>query len=146
MNFSLGSDHAGFQYKELIKLHLITLGHGIEDCGPFTEESVDYADFGHPVAKNVENKYSDLGIVVCGSGNGINMTVNKYQGIRAALCWLPELAALARQHNDANILALPARFIDAETALACVDAFINAHFEGGRHAVRIQKIPCGSSL
>ena len=146
MNFSLGSDHAGFKYKELIKLHLMTLGHGIEDCGPFTEESVDYADFGHPVAKNVENKYSDLGIVVCGSGNGINMTVNKYQGIRAALCWLPELAALARQHNDANVLSLPARFIDAETALACVDAFINAHFEGGRHAVRVQKIPCGRSL
>ena len=146
MNFSLGSDHAGFKYKELIKLHLITLGHGIEDCGPFTEESVDYADFGHLVAKNVESKHSDLGIVVCGSGNGINMTVNKYQGIRAALCWMPELAALARQHNDANVLSLPARFIDAETALACVDAFINAHFEGGRHAVRVQKIPRGSSL
>jgi ribose 5-phosphate isomerase B len=146
MNFSIGSDHAGFKYKELIKLHLMTLGHGIEDCGPFTEESVDYADFGHPVAKNVESKHSDLGIVVCGSGNGINMTVNKYQGIRGALCWLPGLAALARQHNDANVLALPARFIDVETALACVDAFINAHFEGGRHAARIQKIPCGSSL
>jgi ribose 5-phosphate isomerase B len=146
MNFSLGSDHAGFKYKELIKLHLMTLGHGIEDCGPFTEESVDYADFGHPVAKNVESKHSDLGIVVCGSGNGINMTVNKYQGIRGALCWLPGLAALARQHNDANVLALPARFIDVETALACVDAFINAHFEGGRHAARIQKIPYGSSL
>ena len=146
MNFSLGSDHAGFKYKELIKLHLITLGHGIEDCGPFTEESVDYADFGHPVAQNVESKHSDLGIVICGSGNGINMTVNKYQGIRAALCWMPELAALARQHNDANVLSLPARFIDAETAIACVDAFINAHFEGGRHAARVQKIPCGSSL
>ncbi len=146
MNFSLGSDHAGFKYKELIKGHLMALGHNVEDCGPFTEESVDYADFGHSVAKNVENKHSDLGIVVCGSGNGINMTVNKYQGIRGALCWLPELASLARQHNDANVLALPARFIDAETALACVDAFIGAHFEGGRHAVRIQKIPCGSSL
>jgi ribose 5-phosphate isomerase B len=146
MIFSLGSDHAGFQYKELIKMHLMNLGHRIEDFGPFTEESVDYADFGHPVAKNVESNHSDLGIVVCGSGNGINMTVNKYQGIRSALCWLPELAALARQHNDANILALPARFIDAETALACVDAFINAHFEGGRHAVRIQKISRGSSL
>jgi ribose 5-phosphate isomerase B len=146
MHFSLGSDHAGFKYKELIKLHLMALGHSVEDCGPFTEESVDYADFGHPVAKNVESKRSDLGIVVCGSGNGINMTVNKYQGIRGALCWLPELAALARQHNDANVLALPARFIEAETALTCVDAFINAHFEGGRHAARIQKIPCGSSL
>lgn len=146
MHISLGSDHAGFKYKELIKRHLLTLGHGVEDSGSFNEESVDYADFGHIVAKNVENKQCDLGIVVCGSGNGINITVNKYQGIRGALCWLPELAALARQHNDANVLALPARFIAAETALACVDAFISAHFEGGRHAVRIQKIPRGSSL
>lgn len=146
MHFSLGSDHAGFKYKEFIKLHLMTLGHSVEDCGPSNEESVDYADFGHAVAKNVESKLSDFGIVVCGSGNGINMTVNKYQGIRGALCWLPELAALARQHNDANVLALPARFIELETALACVDAFIAAHFEGGRHAARIQKIPCGSSL
>lgn len=124
----------------------MALGHSVEDCGPFNEESVDYADFGHTVAQNVESMQCDLGIVVCGSGNGINMTVNKYQGIRGALCWLPELASLARQHNDANVLALPARFIEAETALACVDAFINAHFEGGRHAARIQKIPCGSSL
>jgi len=146
MIFSLGSDHAGFKYKELIKAHLLVLGHKIEDCGPFTEESVDYADFGHCVARSVESKQSDLGIVVCGSGNGISMTVNKHQGIRGALCWLPELAALARQHNDANVLALPARFIDSETALACIDAFINAGFEGGRHALRIEKIPRGGSV
>ncbi|NQW41739.1 MAG: ribose 5-phosphate isomerase B [Cryomorphaceae bacterium] len=146
MNFSLGSDHAGFKYKEAIKTHILSLGHKIEDCGSFSEESVDYADFGHRVARNVESRKSDFGIVLCGSGNGINMTVNKHQGIRGALCWLPELAALARQHNDANVLALPARFIELETAMACIDAFINASFEGGRHALRIEKIPHGGSI
>ena len=142
MHFSLGSDHAGFKYKELIKGHLMALGHSVEDCGPFNEDSVDYADFGHPVAKNVESKHSDLGIVVCGSGNGINMTVNKHQSIRSALCWTKEIAELERLHNDANIIAVPARFVSEELALEMITIFLETAFEGGRHANRVNKIRC----
>jgi ribose 5-phosphate isomerase B len=103
---------------------------------------VDYPDFAHPVANGVESKTFDLGIVICGSGNGINMAVNKHQGVRSALCWLPVLAALARQHNNANVLALPARFIEEGVALLCVDKFLNTDFEGGRHEKRVNKIKC----
>ena len=138
MIFSLGSDHAGFKYKELIKAHLLALGHKIEDCGPFTEESVDYADFGHCVARSLESKQSDLGIVVCGSGNGISMTVNKHQGIRGALCWLPELAALARQHNDANVLSIGARFVTVDEIMQAVEVFLKTSFSHEeRHADRV---------
>ena len=141
MNFSLGSDHAGFKYKELIKGHLMALGHNVQDCGSFTEESVDYADFGHSVAKNVENKHSDLGIVVCGSGNGINMTVNKYQGIRGALCWLPELASLARQHNDANFLCLGSNNVDVNLAIEMIKIFTSTRTSAElKHKIRIAQL------
>lgn len=146
MKLSLGSDHAGFPLKEAIKAHLTQLGHEVCDRGTFSLDSVDYPDFGHAVARDVVSNQSELGIVVCGSGNGINMSVNTHEGIRGALCWLPELASLARQHNDANVLSLPGRFISEEVGLACVDAFIEASFEGGRHATRVAKISCGDTL
>lgn len=141
-NLAIGCDHAGFPYKEAIIARLKTREIAVIDHGTHSPDSVDYPDFVHPVAEDVENGKADLGIVLCGSGNGVAITANKHQGIRAALCWLPELAALARQHNDANIMALPVRFISEEVALACVDAFLDAAFEGGRHARRVGKIPC----
>lgn len=140
----IGSDHAGFKLKEVLKIHLAALGYEVEDCGCFSEESIDYPDYGHAVASIVEKDTDLLGIVICGSGNGINMTVNKHQGIRGALCWKKEIAQLAREHNDANILSLPARFISDEEAIEMVDVFLNTPFEGGRHERRVHKIPCGS--
>ena len=140
MKIVIGSDHAGYLLKEKIKTHLQSKGFDLKDVGSFSEESVDYPDLGHKVAEAVLNKESDFGIAICGSGNGINITVNKHKGIRAALCWTSELASLARQHNDANILSLPARFISEKLALEIVDAFFNATFEGGRHQRRIDKI------
>ena len=113
----------------------------MKDYGCYSEESIDYADFGHPVADHVEANEGSKGIVICGSGNGINMTVNKHQGIRGALCWKKEIAQLAREHNDANVLTLPARFVSVEEALEMVDVFWNTSFEGGRHQKRIDKIP-----
>ncbi len=118
------------------------MGYEIKDYGCHSEESIDYPDYGHPVASFVEQNASSKGIVICGSGNGINMTVNKHAGIRSALCWKNEIVALARQHNDANILALPARFLTKDEALEMVDTFLNTAFEGGRHQNRINKIPC----
>lgn len=137
----IGADHAGFQLKGIVINHLQSKGYTVEDYGCYSEESIDYADFGHPVATHVENHPGTLGIVICGSGNGINMTVNKHQGIRGALCWTKEIAVLAREHNDANILSMPARFVSAEEALKMVDAFLETAFEGGRHQKRIEKIP-----
>jgi ribose 5-phosphate isomerase B len=137
----IAGDHAGFELKETIISHLKNKGFEVKDFGPFLNESVDYADFAHPLANDVEDKTVDLGILICGSGNGINMTANKHQGVRSALCWLPELAALAKKHNNANVLSLPARFITTEVALQCVEEFINNVFEGGRHQNRIDKIP-----
>jgi ribose 5-phosphate isomerase B len=142
MKIAIGADHAGFELKESIKRLLADRGIAVEDFGAYSPESVDYPDFAHPVAMNVESSTSDLGIVICGSGNGINMAVNKHQEIRSALCWEPELASLARQHNNANVLALPARFISEDVALACVTAFLDAKFEGGRHQRRVDKISC----
>lgn len=142
MKLAIGADHAGFQLKSEIINYLKANGQEVKDFGPYSEDSVDYPDYGHPVASGVENGDFDLGIVICGSGNGINMTVNKHQGIRSALCWLPELAALARQHNNANVLALPARFISEKTALDCVKSFLESSFEGGRHERRVGKISC----
>jgi ribose 5-phosphate isomerase B len=139
---AIGADHAGFNLKEKIKHHLDKQGFKVSDKGCFSDESIDYPDFGHPVADMVEKNNDILGILICGSGNGINMTANKHQGIRSALCWTPEIASLARQHNDANILALPARFISTELAIEIVDVFLNTAFEGGRHAHRTAKIPC----
>ena len=142
MNIAVGADHAGFELKEKIKLLLLEEGHTVLDHGAYSSDRVDYPDHAHPVAKDLESGDADMGILLCGSGNGIAMTANKHQGIRAALCWLPELAALAREHNDANILVLPARFIEPAVAFACVAAFLEAEFEGGRHEERVAKISC----
>lgn len=138
----IGCDHAGFQHKQTIIKHLQSIGYEVIDKGCYSEESIDYADFGHPVATYVEENPGIKGIVLCGSGNGINMTVNKHQGIRSALCWNVEIVKLAREHNDANILALPARFISEQEAIEMVDTFLNTEFEGGRHQRRIDKIGC----
>lgn len=138
---AFASDHAGFRLKKTLIRYVEEKGYSTEDFGTRSEESCDYPDYAHPAACAVETGECDFGIAMCGSGNGISMTLNKHQGIRAALCWLPELAALARQHNNANILVLPARFISEEEAKAIVDAYLSASFEGGRHQRRIDKIP-----
>ena len=138
----IGCDHAGFQTKQAIIQHLTSNGYEVKDYGCFSEESIDYPDYAHPVAEHIEKNPGTLGILLCGSGNGISMTANKHQQIRSALCWKKEIAELARQHNDANIIALPARFITIEEAIEMVDAFLNTPFEGGRHANRVGKIPC----
>lgn len=137
----MASDHAGFQLKEFLKAYLESKGFFVKDFGTYSEESCDYADFAHPAAEAVEKGEYKFGIAMCGSGNGIQMTLNKHQGIRAALCWTPELATLAKQHNNANFLVLPARFISQDEALKIVDAYLDASFEGGRHQKRIEKIP-----
>ena len=142
MKVAIGSDHAGVLLKQSVIKLLTSKGFELKDYGPETEDSVDYPDYAHPVANSVENKEFELGILICGSGNGINMTANKHQGIRAALCWEEEIASLARQHNDANILVMPARFISEEKALAIVDTFFSTEFEGGRHQNRVNKISC----
>lgn len=138
----IGCDHAGFELKEKVAAHLAAKGYEVKDFGTYSTESIDYPDYGHPVAEMVESNQGMLGIVICGSGNGINMTVNKHQGIRSALCWTKEIASLARQHNDANIIALPARFITMEQGLEMVDVFFSTTFEGGRHQNRVNKIAC----
>lgn len=142
MKISIGNDHAGPDYKKAIVAMLQKEGHDVKNYGTDSEASVDYPDFGHPVAHDVENKISDFGIVICGSGNGINMTVNKHQGIRAALCWTKEIAELARQHNDANIISIPARYTSVNQAVEMVKTFLNTDFEGGRHQNRVDKIAC----
>ncbi len=139
---ALGGDHAGFTYKKELIQHLSKLGYLVEDFGPSSTDSVDYPDYVHPLTQAVESGEVDLGIVICGSGNGVAITANKHQGIRAALCWNEELAALARQHNDANVLAIPARFITYELAQKLVEIFISTSFEGGRHQGRVSKISC----
>lgn len=142
MNIAIGSDHAGFALKTTLITILEAQGHQVKDFGCYSEDSIDYPDYAHPVAEEIEQKKSELGILICGSGNGISMTANKHQGIRCALCWNPEVASLARQHNDANILSLPARFISPEVAQEILTAFLSAEFEGGRHANRVSKISC----
>lgn len=143
MKIAIGSDHAGFEYKELIKRFLASKNIEVTDFGTNSSDSVDYPDFAHPVANAVENQESNLGILVCGSGNGVAITANKHKDIRAALCWTVELAELARQHNDANILCVPARFVSIEVAQNMVNAFLNTAFEGGRHSNRVSKITVG---
>jgi ribose 5-phosphate isomerase B len=142
MKIAIGSDHAGFEYKQALKLSLQSKGLEVLDFGTHSTDSVDYPDFAHPVAHSVEKQESNFGILLCGSGNGVAITANKHAGIRAALCWSVELAQLARQHNDANVLCLPARFVSLEEAQAMVEAFLNTAFEGGRHSNRVGKIPC----
>lgn len=138
----IGADHAGFSLKEKVIQHLKKRGFETKDFGCFSEESIDYPDFGHPVASMVEENVGMKGILICGSGNGINMTANKHQGVRSALCWKKEIAELARLHNDANIIALPARFITEEEAIEMIDVFLTTDFEGGRHQMRVNKIGC----
>ncbi len=140
MQIAIGSDHAGYVLKQRVKDHLISLGHELVDHGTHSSESADYPDYAHLVADSVESHEVDFGIVLCGSGNGVSMSVNKHQGIRAVLSWIPEIARLGRAHNDANVLALPARFITEEVALQIVDTFFNTPFDGGRHCGRIEKI------
>ncbi len=140
MRILIGGDHAGFELKEGLKGHLIEQGVEVVDVGTGSLDSVDYPDYAHAVATGVVNGEADLGILICGSGNGVNMTANKHKGVRSALAWSPEIAALARQHNNANVLALPARFVTAREAIAISDAFLAAQFEGGRHQRRSDKI------
>lgn len=141
MKIAVASDHAGFEAKEQIVSYLKDKGYTITDFGTNSPESMDYPDTAHPLAEAVEKKEYDFGITLCGSGNGINITANKHQGIRAALCWNVEISKLARQHNNANICSLPARFISIDLAKQIVDAFLSTDFEGGRHQIRIDKIP-----
>lgn len=137
---AIGSDHAGFELKEQLIEYLKSKNNAVTDKGCYSLERADYPDYGHAVAIAVLNRESDFGILMCGSGNGINMSANKHQGIRAALCWNSEITALARQHNNANILVLPARYMSKEEAYKCIDVFLTEKFEGGRHQGRIDKI------
>lgn len=139
---AIGADHAGFEYKEYLKKWLEQNGYSCKDFGTYNTESADYPDFAHPVASAVETNKFDLGLLICGSANGVAITANKHQGIRAAICWTEELASLARQHNNANVLCLPARFISKELAEMILDRFLNSSFEGGRHERRVAKISC----
>ncbi len=136
----MASDHAGFELKEFLKPYIKSMRYDIIDFGTHSTDSMDYPDTAHPLAEALERGEVELGIAICGSGNGIAMTLNKHQCVRAALCWNPELGALARQHNDANVLSLPARFISQELALEIVRSFLSAEFEGGRHKRRVNKI------
>ena len=139
---AIGSDHAGYAYKESIKVYLSKKGYPIEDVGAKSEDSVDYPDFAHAVSSKIVNHEADLGILICGTGNGVCITANKHQEIRAGLCWDAEIAKLIRQHNNANVMCLSGRFTSELTAIACVDAFVTSEFEGGRHQRRIDKIAC----
>ena len=141
-HIALGSDHAGFKFKEAIKEMLVIEGYPIFDFGTFSEDSVDYPDFVHPVATAVEKQEAHLGILICGSGQGVTMTANKYQKVRAALCWKVNLAELARQHNNANVLCIPGRFVSKKMALNMIEKFFETEFEGGRHERRVNKIAC----
>jgi len=141
-NIAIGADHAGYEYKEILKNYIHELGYNSKDFGTYDSNSVDYPDFAHPVAEAVESKVQGFGILICGSANGVAITANKHQGIRAALCWNREVAILARQHNNANIVCIPSRFITVEEAKDIVKAFLSTSFEGGRHENRVNKISC----
>ncbi len=140
MNLAIGSDHAGFKLKNELLVHLLEKGLELQDFGPDSADSVDYPDYAHKVAESVASGENDLGILICGSGNGVCITANKHKGIRAALAWEEEIAALARQHNNANVLCVPARFVSKAKAFKIVDAWLEATFEGGRHQNRVSKI------
>jgi ribose 5-phosphate isomerase B len=142
MKIAVGADHAGFEAKEKIITYLKDNKIEFHDFGTYNDQSVDYPNFAHPVALAVENKEFDLGILICGSGQGMNITANKHQGIRSALCWSVEIASLSKKHNDANVLAIPGRFLSETLIIEIVETFLNTYFEGGRHANRTQKIPC----
>jgi len=136
----IACDHAGFELKQLVISYLEKKGFDIKDYGTYSSESVDYPDYAHPLGHSINVGEFKRGIVICGSGNGVQMTVNKYPNVRCALCWIPEIAHLGRQHNDCNVIALPARFISSDLALQIVDAFLDTQFEGGRHQRRVEKI------
>lgn len=142
MKIAIGGDHAGFDYKTEIVKHLQSKGIEVKDVGPFSCDSVDYPDFAHPLANAVATKECEFGILICGSGNGVAMAANKHQEIRAALCWNKDVVELSRQHNDANVLCLPARFISLEDAKLFAETFLTTAFEGGRHSKRVDKIAC----
>ena len=142
MTISIGNDHAGTDYKFAIIKHLEGKGITVTNHGTDASDSVDYPDFVHPVANDVEHKKADFGILICGSANGVAMTANKHQGIRAGICWTNEITALTRQHNNANIICIPARYTAVQQAIAMVDTFLETEFEGGRHQNRVDKIPC----
>ena len=142
MKIAVGNDHAGYEIKLVVLEWLNEQGYKVKNFGTDSPDSVDYPDFAHPVADAVESGEYDLGVLVCGSGQGVSIAANKHQGIRAALCWIPEIAKLARIHNKANILCMPGRYVDRETAIQIMEIFFSNSFEGGRHQVRIDKIPC----
>lgn len=142
MLIAIGGDHAGYDLKSELRVYLLEKGYEVDDLGAFSTESVDYPDFAHPVANAVESGKAHFGILICGSANGVAITANKHEKIRAAIAWKKEIAELARQHNDANVLCLPARFITTDEAKEMVDAFIDTPFEGGRHQRRVDKIAC----
>jgi ribose 5-phosphate isomerase B len=137
---AIGCDHAGFEYKEALKVYLERSGYEVKDFGTYSKESTDYPDFAHPVADAIEKNQFQVGVLICGSANGVAMAANKHKGVRAALCWLEEVASLARQHNNANVVCLPARFISYELAEKITDRFLHENFEGGRHERRVSKI------
>lgn len=139
---AIGGDHAGFEYKQKLKAVLLDKGYQVKDFGPDTSASVDYPDYIHPLCKSIEAGELYRGVIICGSGNGVAITANKHQGIRAAICWNEELAKLSRQHNDANLISIPARFVDFDLTVEMVLLFLQTDFEGGRHATRVDKIPC----
>lgn len=141
-SFAVGGDHAGFDYKDQLIDYLKEQGFAVKDCGTYSADSVDYPDFAHPVANAVESGEVSWGLLLCGSANGVAITANKHQGIRAGLAWNIEVAKLVRQHNDANVICLPVRFISLDEAKACLQMFIDTEFEGGRHAGRVNKIGC----
>jgi len=143
---AIACDHAGYETKTKLVSYLTEKNYKVKDFGTNSNESVDYPDFAHPLAISIENKKNDIGITLCGSGNGISMVANKHQGIRSALCWNVEISKLARLHNDANVCSIPARFVTFEEAKNIVDVFLNTDFEGGRHLTRIQKIPVKNIL
>jgi|SRR5690606_2522638 len=142
MKISIGNDHAGTDYKKAVVEYLKEKGFTVNNHGTDSTDSVDYPDFVHPVAKDVEEGNSDFGIIICGSGNGANMTANKHQKVRSALCWTKEIVELARRHNDANVLSIPARFTAKEQAIEMVKVFLETPFDGGRHEGRVKKIAC----
>ncbi len=140
LRLALGSDHAGFQIKQQLLPFLKSLGHTVKDFGTFSDTSIDYPDVARPIAESVANAEFDFGILVCGSGNGVSITANKVKGVRSALCWLPEIAALARAHNNANVCSVPGRYVTIEVAQEIVTSFLGTEFEGGRHSTRVSKI------
>lgn len=142
LKIAIGSDHAGYEYKEIAKKYLTQKGYACEDFGAHSLDSVDYPDFAHPVAERIEGAADVIGILICGSANGVAMAANKHQGVRAAICWMPEIASLSRQHNDANVCCIPARFVTEDEMNKILDQFLTVSFEGGRHHNRVQKIAC----